>query len=488
MTYMKHAAAFCTGLSLLTADGAIAQETNYTFERGFPTADTAEAANEATDLRRAIEAYKFFYPTVATEGVFEQFVPHGMVPNEVGIIMPQDPEQQFAYANQDTPYILNVLDLKAVGPMVVELPAGPYIGGLVDHNQEWFGDIGLIGPNKGNGDRALLLPPDFNGEVPIGYTPYYAKTWKVLAFNRVLSKTGSYEEALSYAAQVKVYPLTEVAITPAYRVVDIAGKPAPSPILKWEKSMEFWRRLHKVISEEPVQEKFRVMNGMLAQLGIEKGKTFAPDKRLEGILSKAALTGFEEMAVSFYEHPRAEKIVWQGRQWEFIPVTGALDLTVKEFGNKSFRNLLTSDAYFWVGFGTSASIGVRKAGAGSMYYTTPRDATGAYLDGGKNYLLKIPGPVPASLFWSITVYDSETRTIIDSGQGRGAVRSLHEKPQPNADGSYDIFFGPDAPAGKEKQWVKTIPSKGWFTCVRLYGPQAAVFDGSYTLPDIMEIK
>ncbi len=194
------------------------------------------------------------------------------------------------------------------------------------------------------------------------------------------------------------------------------------------------------------------------------------------------------MSVSFYEHPRDEKIVWKGLQWEYIPVTGALDLSTKEFGNANSRNLLTSDAYFWVGYGTSAAIGVRRAGAGSMYYTTPRDATGSYLDGGKNYKLTIPGPVPASLFWSLTVYDSETRTIIDSGQGRGAVRSLFEKPQANADGSFDIFFGPDAPAGKENQWVKTIPGKGWFTCVRLYGPQASVFDGSYRLPDIVKAK
>ena len=467
---------------------AFAQDNEYTFKLGFPTADTARAATDATDLRRAIEAYKFFYPTVATEGVFQQFVPHGMVWNEVGIVMAQDPEQQFAYANQDTPYILAFIDLKAAGPMVVELPAGPYIGGLVDHNEEWFGDNGLIGPSKGKGGKGLLLPPGFKGELPVGYTPYYAKTWKVLCFARVLSKTGSYEEALSYAAKVKIYPLTEAAVTPTYHVIDIAGKPAPSPLLKWEKNMEYWRMLHKVISEEPAQEKYRVMNGMLAQLGIEEGRPFVPDKRMQGILSKAAEIGFSEMSVSFYEHPRDEKIVWKGLQWEYIPVTGALDLSTKEFGNANSRNLLTSDAYFWAGFGTSAAIGVRRAGAGSMYYTTPRDATGSYLDGGKNYKLTIPGPVPASLFWSLTVYDSETRTIIDSGQGRGAVRSLFEKPQANADGSFDIFFGPEAPAGKENQWVKTMSGKGWFTCVRLYGPQAAVFDGSYTLPDIVEIK
>ncbi len=485
----KYIISCCAALLLAVTQvtPAFAQDNEYTFELGFPSGNTARAANDATDLRRAIEAYKFFYPTVATEAVFQQFVPHGAVANEVGIVMPQDPEQQFAYANQDTPYILGVFDLRA-GPMVVEIPEGLYLGGLDDHNEEWIRDIGLIGSQKGKGEKDLLLPPGYAGDVPVGYDPFYSKTWKVLWFVRYLSMTGSYEEAVSYAQKTKAYPLSEAGMPSSYRVIDIAGRPAPLPMLKWEKDMEYWRQLHKVISEEPSQEKYLVMLGMLAQLGIEKGEPFAPDERMEGLLSRAAVIGFDEMRVSFYEHPRGEKIVWEGRQWEYIPVTGALDLSTKEFGTANYRNLLTSDAYFWAGFGTSAAIGVRRTGVGSMYYTTPRDAAGAYLDGGKSYKLTIPGPVPASLFWSVTVYDSETRTIIDSGQGRGAVRSLFEKPQANADGSFDIYFGPKAPPGKENQWVKTIPGKGWFTCVRLYGPQASVFDGSYKLPDIEKIE
>jgi hypothetical protein len=111
-------------------------------------------------------------------------------------------------------------------------------------------------------------------------------------------------------------------------------------------------------------------------------------------------------------------------------------------------------------WGTSGGIGRRQVGNGSMYFYTPRDEAGAYLDGSKNYKLRIPGPVPAKLFWSVTVYDFETRTIIDTDQGQGAVRSMYEKPEANHDGSFDIYFGPDAPTGKEKQRVKTIPGKG----------------------------
>jgi hypothetical protein len=123
-----------------------------------------------------------------------------------------------------------------------------------------------------------------------------------------------------------------------------------------------------------------------------------------------------------------------------------------------------------------------------LYFYTPRDASGAYLDGAKSYKLNVPGPVPAKLFWSVTVYDSETRTIIDTGQRRGAVRTMFEKSKQNADGSFDIYFGPKAPKGKENQWVKTIPGKGWFTFLRMYGPQEPIFDGTYVLPDIEKQK
>ncbi len=479
------AATFIAAGSIPVASAQDARH-GYTFERGYPSGQTAEQAIDNADLRRAIEAYKFFFPTVATEGVFQQFVPHGMVPNEVGIIMPQDPEQQFAYANQDTPYILGHFDLSE-GPMVVELPDGPYIGGVNDHNEEWIADSGIIGPTKGKAEKTILLPPGYDGVIPDGYRPVRSKTVQVLWWARVLSATGSYDEAVEYANKVQAYHIADSGKTSTYRVIDIKGKPAPNPMLAWEHNIKYWENLDKVLQEEPVQEKYRVMNGMLHQLGIRKGAPFAPDARMKEILEEAARIGFDEMSVTYFANPDPDRLVWEDRTWEFIPVVGAFDPRLKEWGGPSYRDLNTSDAYFWAGFGTSAAIGARKAGSGSMYFTTPRDATGVYLDGGKNYRLNVPGPVPARLFWSVTVYDTETRCIIDSGQGRGAVRSLHEKPVTNADGSYDIYYGPDKPTGKEKNWVRTIPGKGWFTTLRMYGPTEEAFS-TYKLPNIEKIR
>jgi hypothetical protein len=418
----------------------------------------------------------------------QQFEPFGARANEVGIIMPQDPEQQFSVANQDTPYVIAVFDLKEAGPMVVDVPEGPYIGLIDDHNMEWFGDMGTIGSGKGKGEKNLLIPPGYDGEIPEGYTPLYSKTWKSVLAMRVVVQSGDYDEAVDLARKLKIYPLAEADEPSTYEIVDVKGNPAPLPMLDWEKSMDYWRQLHAVIDYETAQDNHRFARGLLDAVGIRKNEAFEPDERMTALLTEAAQTGWSEMNVAFFANPRPERLVWPDRNWVFVPLAGPLDPETGDFGNADYRDLLANDFYFFMAWGTSSAIGRREAGPGSLYFYTPRDASGAYLDGARNYKLNVPGPVPAGQFWSVTVYDTETRTIIDTDQGRGAVRTLYENPEPNDDGSFDIFFGPDAPSGKENQWVKTIPGKGWFTFLRIYGPQEPIFDDTWVLPDIEKVE
>ena len=180
-----------------------------------------------------------------------------------------------------------------------------------------------------------------------------------------------------------------------------------------------------------------------------------------------------------------ERITWKDRMWEWYPLQ-LISAQTGDFGVPEFPDLEFTDGYWWAGYGTSAAIGSRQPGAGSVYIGTFRDRTGAFLDGGKNYHLTVPGPVPAALFWSVTVSDVDTRCMIATGQDTAALRSVIEKPQPSEDGSYDLYFGPTAPAGGEGQWIQTIPGKGWFVFLRIYGPQTPAFDGSWKLHDIAE--
>jgi hypothetical protein len=116
-----------------------------------------------------------------------------------------------------------------------------------------------------------------------------------------------------------------------------------------------------------------------------------------------------------------------------------------------------------------------------------RDQTGAYLDGGKTYRLAVPQPVPAKLFWSVTVYDAETRSQVQTDQGYAALCSLFELKGLGSESESELFFGPAAPAGKEPAWIKTIPGKGWFVYFRIYGPEQPAFDGSWKPGDFEEL-
>ena len=131
----------------------------------------------------------------------------------------------------------------------------------------------------------------------------------------------------------------------------------------------------------------------------------------------------------------------------------------------------------------------RSVGAGSLYWLGLRDKTDAYLDGSNTYTLTMPQPVPAKLFWSITVYDAETRSQIQTDQNKAALRSLFELADLDTSHAADLHFAPEAPADDDAKprWIKTIPGKGWFVYFRIYGPDEPAFDGSWQLPDFEAI-
>jgi hypothetical protein len=220
---------------------------------------------------------------------------------------------------------------------------------------------------------------------------------------------------------------------------------------------------------------------------MENGKPFNPDARRQRILEEAARTALAEMRVNAYAKRVSGIVAWKGRTWEWLALQ-IISPETGDFGVPSYLDLEASDAYYFLGYGVSAAIGKPAVGAGSVYWVAYRDGTGAFLDGSKTYKLNVPGPVPGQLFWSMTVYDVDTRSLIATDQDKAAIRSLLDKPQANADGSYDLYFGPKAPAGKESMWVKTIPGTGWFGAFRIYGPQAPAFDGTWKLGDIAEVR
>lgn len=454
----------------------------YAFEGGYPTEETIRRAYDDADLARAIQAYKFFYPTVSGIAMFIGNKKVGVVPNKVFGKLDTKPVHVGYTLNSDTPYGPAELDLSN-GPMVVDIPPGPLIVVAMDVNQRWLADMGIPGPDQGKGGKHLILPPGYAGEVPKGYYACKSLSNRVLVGLRSLPVNGDAAAAMDRIGTVKFYPLQTVAGWQEPTWPDLTPQPQNSTPHEWETDLRYWEELHKAIDMDPAVPDFKYAYGDLAVLGIAKGKPFSPDDRMKSILKKAAVLANGQMRVQSLADRRADRVVWPDRKWEWA----SLRFENADFATPNYVDMDAREKWFYQAIATSPAMFRRQAGFGSLYWLGLRDASGDYLDGGKTYKLTMPDPVPAGLFWSVTVYDADTRSQVQTEQGKAALRSLFELKDLPAGSPAELYFGPKAPAGKENQWIQTLPGKGWFTYIRIYGPQAAAFDGSWKPGDFEKI-
>ncbi|MGD0442675.1 MAG: DUF1254 domain-containing protein [Edaphobacter sp.] len=452
---------------------------SYTFERGYPSGDV-QKANDDNAFSRAVQAYHFWYPTVSNEGIFQGFRDVGVRDNEAIGVANAGPRQVAFTANADTPYGVAVLDLSQ-GPWVIEMPPGPFIGLVDDHNQSWILDMGIPGPNAGKGGKHLIVGPGYKGPIPSGYQVGHSDTNKLLVAVRALPVGGDVAKANAALRFIKFHPLGQD--TKSIKYVDTSQMKMDSTCLRWEDNFQFWQVLKKIVDEEPVDLKFPIMYSYLATLGIEKGKAFNPDDKMKSLLERAAKTARDQMLVSAFASNRPDKMAWPDRKWEWaglVPNQAAFETAMGP-------DIEARDRWFIQAIVTSPAMFRRTEGAGSLYWLGVRDSSGAYLDGGKSYKLTVPLPVPDKLFWSVTLYDTVTRSMIQTDQDKSALRSLFEL-KDKTGSSVDLYFGPTAPPSHENEWIKTTPGKGWFAYFRIYGPEPPTFNGSWKPGDFEEVK
>jgi hypothetical protein len=453
----------------------------YRFERGFPTGEATQQARDDADRQRALTAYRFWYPTVSIEGFFQGAERVCLADGQSLFVLEAEPRFVCLTPNSDTPYCAGVIDLSQ-GPMVVEVPPGPFMASANSHHQGWIMDMGLPGPDAGEGGKHLLLPPGYDGSLPDGFHIGRSSTYKVFIAMRSLPLDGDMAKAMEGVKSIKVYPLADPSRQVVY--VDITGRDVDVTHLAWEANLAYWQKLHEVIDAEPVPHEFRPMYGLLGELGIAKGKPFAPDDRMKAILEQAARDGRDQMLVSSFDSNRPDRLAWADRRWEWA----SLVFDNGDFETPSGIDLEARDRWYAQAILGSPAIFRRKVGSGSLYWLGIRDRDGVWLDGGKTYKLTVPQPVPAQLFWSVTVYDNRTRSLIQTDQGKAALRSLFELAHLDRQNAVDLYFGPTPPEGHEDRWLQTNPERGWFTYFRIYGPEEPAFDGSWKPGDFEELE
>lgn len=334
--------------SLVTALGASFAEN--TTPAGFPAPDAAQKAYDAADLARAIDVYKFFYPTVSGAAAIKGDESVGIVANKVFGILDSNPKQVLFTTNADTPYAPLILDL-SVGPLVIELPPGPLIVASLDINQRWVADMGLPGPDAGKGGKHLLVGPDYKGELPSsGYYVHRASSNRQIGGVRALPVNGDVPGAKALLKTVKVYPLNPKTAWTTPQWIDISDKEQVGCPVEYEDKFEYWNVLKETIDAEPAYTGYHNYYGELATLGIEKGKPFNPDSRMKGILEQASKEGIAQMRAQSFADRRPERIVWPDRKWEWA----ALRYEDGDFNTAYYLDTTAREKWFLPGDGRVA--------------------------------------------------------------------------------------------------------------------------------------
>ena len=447
---------------------------------GYPTEDSVQKLYDALDFQRAVKAYLDFMPAMSMQAIFDS------QKNDLGF---KDSSSVFVYAdlldsktivltgNTESVYSTTQINLKDEGPVVIEAPPG-VLGMINDAYQRYVIDIGMVGPDRGKGGKYLVVPPGYEGDIPEGYFIAKPRTYMVWVMMRGNQRiTGKGEKALKwYGENTKLYPLNNPSRK--NRVVNISGLPNDTT---HPNDIRYFENLNRMIQREPTEAFEPEQLGLLAAIGIEKGKTFNPDKRMKKILDTAAKTGEGMARAIAFKSRDKEARVYPDRNYELIFVGGS-----HEFLKNGHRNLDARTLFHFTAICITPAMIQKAVGAGSQYLGAYVDNNNKYLDGGKNYKLHLPKDIPVNSFWSVTVYDCKTRSLLQTDNPFPSISSF-TNPEQNEDGSYDIYFGSKAPEGKEKNWIQTVPGKGWFTYIRFYGPLEPFFDKTWKPDDIIEI-
>jgi hypothetical protein len=456
--------------SITTPDAVETRLGTLRFFDGFPDDATVQKVYDNLDFQRGVQAFLTALPAAWLHALRTGYRTFG--PDNQTLLITEslmDSRALYAAANNETVYNLAWFDTKN-GPLVIEIPPN-VLGFINDFWGRYVGDLGRAGPDRGAGGKYLLLPPGYTDVAPDGCFVLHSRTYGNTMVFRGFIENGNLRPAVENAKQhFRVYPLDRAANPPAVSFVNISGRyfntiPATDA--------SFFEHVASVVQEEPLDAIDPETRGLLAAVGIRKDKPFAPDARMKKILTDAAAVGDATGRAILFNTRDRDAYYYPNSTWKSLWIGGY------DFSPGGVLNVDARTLYFYGGWGVSPAVTVKMVGIGSQYALTERDAAGRYLDGAKSYGLHLPPNIPARDFWSIVVYDPQTRSMLQTDQQFPSMSSQKADIIINPDTSVDVYFGPEPPLGKEANWIQTVPGKGWLVLLRLYGPLEPWFDRTW---------
>jgi hypothetical protein len=435
------------------------------FFDGVPIGDTNDKVYDYLTRARALSVYLDNIGAVSIHCVLAGMAEQGAdAPNKVALWMQlMDSRTPVITSNTSTMYAYAPTDLANDGPTVIEIPPG-MLGFLNDAWQRYVGDMGLAGPDRGQGGKYLVVPPSYEGDIPDGYFLLKPSTNRNFLFLRGSIKDGLESAVENFRKGLKIYPLKDAADPEPTELVNMSGK---SFSTIFPSTLKYYEILNDIVQHEPLEAVNPEVRGYMASIGIVKGKPFNPDERMKKLLEEAAVLGNAAGRSITYD-PRITGV-------DIYPDTGANWVMGYANKNTSFEadgtmNLDARVLFYYNAGGVTPAMALTRPGAGSDYALGMLDSNDQPFDGAKTYKLHLPPNVPVNNFWAVTMYDTQTRCQLQTSQLFPTKGSLTEGVEQNEDGSYDLYFGPKAPKGKDGNWLETVPGKSWFCILRMYGP------------------
>lgn len=468
------------------------------FFDGIPTKETAELVYDNLDFMRGVESFLNGIPATSLEGLRQGLVSIGITENnQVPVfedLMNSNP--LFLTGNTSTVYALPIINLKN-GPLVIEIPAGAGPGTVNDAYFRFVIDMGAPGPDRGKGGKYLILPPNYEGnlEGPIGGKEQVIDGEKYFvvqstSFINWVPLRGFLVDGKPDVASkmwkdgLKIYSLDNKDNPPKMEFVNCSNKEFNTIHAN---NFKFYEELHTVIDREPIEFLDPEIRGLFASIGIEKGKPFNPDERMKKLLTDAVAVGNATSRSTLWYERNKEEFLYKNSNWK-RGYPGNNYQFLKDDGNGG-RNMDARTMFYYFATVNTPMMAIELIGAGSQYAWGYLDSQNNYLDGSKNYKVNIPAKPPCLKFWSMCVYDPQTRSMLQTDQPFPSKQSQRDKDMiVNEDGSIDLYYGPKAPKEKEVNWTQTVPGKGFFMVLRLYSPTENWYKKTWRPGEIEMIK